>query len=105
MSPRHGRHPYLLYSGFAVALGWSGELLAKLRAGVEAKKEEGKGKGKERMREESWSEDEEWIEREGVNGEAVREGIERWRARQGWKAAVWGVGWGLAVLGIWGDGV
>lgn len=46
---------------------------------------------------------EEW-EVEGVNGEVVRDGMEVWRGRQVVRTAVWGVGWLMAVVGIWGDG-
>ena len=42
---------------------------------------------------------------EGVNGEAVREGMERWRAQMVGRTAVWGVGWAVTVVGLWGDGV
>ena len=38
------------------------------------------------------------------NGEAVHEGMERWRKRMGWKSGVWGLGWAMAVVGLWGDG-
>ncbi len=63
------------------------------------------GKGK-RMEDSS---DEEWeVEGDGgmnMNGEAVREGMERWRGRMVGRMAVWGVGWLVTVVGLWGDGV
>ena len=41
----------------------------------------------------------------GVNGEAVREGMERWRRGQLGRGVVWGVGWVVTVIGLWGDGM
>ncbi len=54
----------------------------------------------------SWTEDEEWIadEEGNVNGEVVREGMEVWKVKQKIKAGIWGVGWAMAVVGLWGDG-
>lgn len=54
------------------------------------------------------SSDEEWeVEGEGgnggMNGEAVREGMEKWRMRMVERGAVWGVGWLITVVGLWGD--
>lgn len=39
----------------------------------------------------------------GLNGEAVREGMERWRGKMVGRTAVWGVGWLVTVIGLWGD--
>ncbi len=47
---------------------------------------------------------EEWEVEEGsVNGEVLREGMEKWRGMMGWRAGIWGLAWGVAVVGIWGD--
>ena len=43
-------------------------------------------------------------EEEEVNGEVVREEMEGWRWGQGLRAGVWALGWGMSVVGIWGDG-
>lgn len=40
-----------------------------------------------------------------VNGEAVREGMEKWRGKMVGRMAVWGLGWLVTVIGLWGDGV
>lgn len=40
-----------------------------------------------------------------LNGEAVREGMEKWRGKMLGRMAVWGVGWLVTVVGLWGDGV
>ena len=66
------------------------------------------GKGKEEVRGGSESGDEEWeVEggRGGLNGEVLREGMERWRGRLVGSGVVWGVGWVVSVVGLWGDGV
>jgi hypothetical protein len=39
-----------------------------------------------------------------VNGEVVREDMERWRVGQYARAGVWGVGWCMGLVGLWGDG-
>ncbi|CAL8583629.1 hypothetical protein XPA_009250 [Xanthoria parietina] len=111
LSPPRGRHPYLLYATFATAAGWGAEAYGKIRGSKQAEQKGGavddgkrwKGLGKEG----SWTEDEEWVaDEEGkVNGEVVREGMEGWKVKQAIKAGVWGAGWVVAVLGLWGDGV
>ncbi|KAL9593044.1 MAG: hypothetical protein Q9219_007691 [cf. Caloplaca sp. 3 TL-2023] len=112
LSPSRLRHPYLLWASLAVGFGWTGEMYATVKGKVSRKKqgvEEGDltpgRKGKRAVREGSWTEDEEWVADEAnVNGEVVREGLEGWRSKQGIKAAVWGIGWAMAVVGLWGDG-
>lgn len=67
-----------------------------------------KGVSEERRGRGTQVEDEEWElegEGEGVNGEVLREGMEGWRGRQMVKGAVWGLAWGVSVVGLWGDGV
>ena len=39
-----------------------------------------------------------------VNGEALREGMEKWRGKMGVKAGIWGLAWGVSMPGLWGDG-
>ncbi|KAI4159273.1 MAG: hypothetical protein LQ346_009114, partial [Caloplaca aetnensis] len=111
LSPPRLRHPYLLWTSLAVGLGWGQEAYAKVKGKVSQKKKkeagggDGRRGGKQAVREGSWTEDEEWVAEEGnVNGEVVRQGMEGWRVKQGIKAAVWGFGWALAVVGLWGDG-
>lgn len=48
--------------------------------------------------------DEADVEMGDVNGEVVREGVERGRVVEGWKGGVWGVAFLMGVVGIWGDG-
>ncbi|KAA6411512.1 MAG: hypothetical protein FRX48_04792 [Lasallia pustulata] len=71
LSPRRGRHPYLLWTAAVVGTGWGFE---------EWVGDGGKGKGKAK---------EEGVD---VNGEVVREGLERWR-------------WGQVGRGRWRGGV
>ena len=53
--------------------------------------------------------DEEWEDggaKSGeLNGEVVRESMEKWRNNTAGKTFVWGLGWLLAVVGLWGDGL
>lgn len=42
---------------------------------------------------------------EDVNGEEVREGVERLVVGSATKAVLSGIGFAMAVIGIWGDGV
>lgn len=111
LSPSRSRHPYLLWASLAVGLGWSGEAYASVKRRVSRKKtgrENASSAGRKANRivkEGSWTEDEEWVSDEGnVNGEVVREGMNGWRVKQGLKAGVWGLGWAMAVVGLWGDG-
>ncbi len=39
-----------------------------------------------------------------LNGEVVREGMERWRGRQVLRGVGFAVAWGVSVVGLWGDG-
>ncbi len=72
----------------------------------------GKGNGNGNGASGSGSEsgDEEWeVEggsvqgEKGLNGEVVREGMERWRGVQVGRTVVFGVGWVVTVVGLWGD--
>lgn len=40
---------------------------------------------------------------EEMNGEVVRERMEAWQWNQVLKTGIWGVGFGMSVVGIWGD--
>ena len=95
LSPARGKHPYLLWASLATALGFGSEIwgyVSKTTKGKDAAHED----GDEVM--------EEWeVEDGGVNGEALREGMEKWRGRMGIKAGIWGLAWGVAVVGLWGD--
>ena len=39
-----------------------------------------------------------------VNGEVVRRGVERGRAVEAARAGIFGLGFFMAVVGVWGDG-
>lgn len=41
---------------------------------------------------------------EAVNGEVVRRSVERGRAVEAVRTGVWGLGFVMGVIGIWGDG-
>ena len=66
----------------------------------------GKGKGKSgEAREKKIGSDDEWVEAEGeVNGEEMRKSMENWMKNQAIRAGVAGLGFLMAVVGVWGDG-
>lgn len=39
-----------------------------------------------------------------LNGEVVRDGMERWRGKMMARGATFAVGWVVSVVGLWGDG-
>ncbi|KAL8822984.1 MAG: hypothetical protein Q9191_006293 [Dirinaria sp. TL-2023a] len=88
ISPPRGRHPYLLWATLATVAGFGSEIWGML-----SKKKETEDEGME-----DWE-----VEDGSVNGEVLREGMEKWRARMGWKAGIWGAAWAVAIVGIWGD--
>ncbi|KAH7115023.1 hypothetical protein B0J11DRAFT_121548 [Dendryphion nanum] len=92
LSPRRARHPYLLYTSiFAFLSGPGVDAVVGMVRG-------GKAGERERLeREASGSVDE-------INGEGVREEVERVRVVEAWRAGVSAVAWGMVVVGIWGDG-
>ena len=84
-----------------LALGTKNEVIEESGHG------NGNGSGSDRLSE-SWdveagnatpeSDDEE------LNGETVREGMEKWRGKMMLRTGMWGVAWTLCTVGIWGDG-
>jgi len=88
LSPSRAKHPYLLWATLATVAGFGSEIW-----GMVVKRKETDDEGLE-----------EWEVEEGsVNGEVLREGMEKWRGKMGWRAGIWGLAWGVAVVGIWGD--
>ncbi|KAI9789366.1 MAG: hypothetical protein M1833_002425 [Piccolia ochrophora] len=87
-SPRRGRHPYLLWTALAATLSAGGDVwFAQQRR---------KALKDRRTRDEPDS--------PTVNGEEVRNGMERFRLVQGVRAGLAGLGFAMSVVGIWGDG-
>lgn len=104
LSPPRGRHPYLLWATLAIGFGYTKEIYGSVVGRVKGKGDESRARSRTPD-----SSDEEW-EVEGastgsLNGEAVREGMEKWRGKMVGRTAVWGVGWLVTVVGLWGDGV
>ena len=66
--------------------------------------EEGNGNGSESGEEEWEVEMENAASTGSLNGEVVREGMERWRGRQMLRGVGFAVAWGVSVVGLWGDG-
>jgi len=104
LSPPRGKHPFLLWATLAVGLGYSKDIYVNLKARIsrKAKDSNGGASGSE-------SGDEDW-EVEGastgsLNGEAVREGMERWRGKQLLRGVAFAGAWLVTVVGLWGDGM
>ncbi|KAI9719662.1 MAG: hypothetical protein M1812_003433 [Candelaria pacifica] len=87
ISPSRARHPYLLWTALTVAL--SGGVDFALRPEEDMLKKGKRG---------------EVLEEEDVNGEQVRQGMERWKVVQAARAGISGLGFAMSVVGIWGDG-
>lgn len=70
------------------------------------KGEEGAGNGNgSESGEEDWEVEMENAASTGsLNGEVVREGMERWRGKQALRGVGFAVAWGVSVVGLWGDG-
>ncbi|CAF9937165.1 MAG: hypothetical protein HETSPECPRED_010582 [Heterodermia speciosa] len=95
LSPPRSKHPYLLWASLATALGFGSEIWGYVTKSMK-RKDVGSDDGLEGM--------EEWeVEDGGVNGEALREGMEKWRGKMGVKAGIWGLAWGISIVGLWGD--
>ncbi|KAF2675475.1 hypothetical protein BT63DRAFT_450463 [Microthyrium microscopicum] len=109
-SPRRLRHPYLLYTALVCQLGASTRVVdnaarklypaafsttdTKSRAEELAESAVLVGQGS------SSSENE---EEEDVNGEVVRREVEKAQAQEKIRFGVWGFGFVVGVIGIWGD--
>lgn len=89
LSPRRFRHPYLLYTSiFSYVSGPSVDLLLGWVAGSNEKRQvldlEAQG--------------------DDVNGEQVRQAVERKQFAERIKAGLVGLAFGMQVVGMWGDG-
>ncbi|KAI9737805.1 MAG: hypothetical protein M1834_009174 [Cirrosporium novae-zelandiae] len=105
LSARRGRHPYLLWVSLISAIGAVTDLFVYGQEDKQMVRKLGfKGhgyggkKGKEPMMAPMEESDED------INGETVRMGVENWRRRESVRGTFAGVAWGLAMLGLWGDG-
>lgn len=87
LSPRRNRHPYLLYTSLLALLSGPAVDYAFARAAQPT------------ARAPSFA-----AEAGDVNGEQVRQAVERMRAVEGVRAGVAGAAFAMVVVGIWGDG-
>ncbi|KAI9845709.1 MAG: hypothetical protein M1837_004542 [Sclerophora amabilis] len=87
LSPRQGRHPYLLWTASMVGLSVSGDLWLS---------RDGRSLAKSRRR---GDEDD-----APANGEEVRKSMERFQLIQGVRTGIAGLGFVMSVVGLWGDG-
>lgn len=124
LSPRGYRHPYLIYTSvfvlstrltdyFAPALfGAPADFSQKRAALAKARREKAAAKRMEQSYEvlgESTSDEalsgEDVFEEEEINGEEVRSEVELFVKNHLVQTALAGVGFMMAVVGIWGDGI
>jgi autophagy-related protein 33 len=89
LSPRRFRHPYLLYTSIFTFLSGAGVDYA-----IAAK--QGGNERRAVLDLEAQGDD--------VNGEEVRQAVERLKFTEGVRASVAGLALALQVIGIWGDG-
>lgn len=92
LAGKGGRHPYLLLTAAMPLLGLviEGARLKPVEFGVLSVDTAGaKAKGRKEV---------------DVNGEVVRGGLENWRRWGLVRGGVVAVGFGMGVMGIWGDG-
>ncbi|KAI9832765.1 MAG: hypothetical protein M1819_003985 [Sarea resinae] len=101
LSPSRARHPYLLWTSLTVLLGSVGDWAASrhMHAVITSSFSGEAGEAGEAKA------GREWEEEEVVNGEVVRGEMERGRRVWGARTAISGLAFGMAVVGIWGDGV
>lgn len=92
LSPRFARHPYLLWMTLSVGLGFLVPQAIRTRS-IEALDEaelaeQGRGRSGQEMR---------------INGEVVRDSMNGWTKVLAIQGAVWGVGWAMGTVGLWGE--
>ncbi|KAK0659513.1 hypothetical protein DIS24_g3975 [Lasiodiplodia hormozganensis] len=100
LSPPRARHPYLLWTSLVAAAGGAGVDYAMRRQNGDSETGAPDDNGSANA-ERSWVDLEKG---EDVNGEMVRNGVERFRIAEGARAAINGLAFTLGVIGIWGDG-
>lgn len=106
LSPKRARHPYLLWTALVAGASDITDLFlrptsAKTTGSVKERKPK---RGVESSYELLGDSHSEASEEEEVNGEEVRAEMEEFRFSQAVRTGVSFVGFGMAVLGIWGDG-
>lgn len=112
LAPRRARHPYLIYTAILCALGASPRIVDKIATRISPLQKQATGipdrlaRSNSEMAESavmvgqsSSSEDE-----EDVNGEVVRKAVERNQLAESVKTGLWGFGFLLSIIGIWGEG-
>ncbi|KAF1986650.1 hypothetical protein K402DRAFT_393722 [Aulographum hederae CBS 113979] len=112
-SPARGRHPYLLWTSLVAGCGpFAVDALLDRADAARAMKVRGSQSPKQKMSASRISDDgvmvgesEEEPEsgEEDVNGEEVREKVEKMQVREWWRAGVSGLAFAMGVVGVWGD--
>jgi len=113
LAPRRSRHPYLIYTAVLVGLGSSPRLVDKIATKISrskssrptlnerlARRESELAESGVMVGQSSSSDDE-----EDVNGEVVRNAVEKNQLVETIRTGFWGLGFLFSVVGIWGDGL
>jgi autophagy-related protein 33 len=124
LSPRSQKHPYLLWSSLAISTSLVTDFFipaakpSTVRTATRKNEVSRRGLSKSRQLDASYevlsgasdkesegaTSETELEEGDEVNGEEVKQGMERFVVSSVVKAALSGVGFAMAVVGVWGDG-
>lgn len=114
LSPRYGRHPYLLWTALTVALSagtdlWLSRdarrlLVKERRRAAAAATGSSNGGGSSAGNEQTPAAAAATGDSSPANGEEVKIGMERFQVAQAVRAGIAGLGFLMSVVGIWGDG-
>ncbi|MCJ1353757.1 MAG: hypothetical protein MMC33_003744 [Icmadophila ericetorum] len=89
-APRSQRQPFLLWCLSTTFIGFMGVdwfyQLRESRSPGEGRRVDGGG-----------------VREQEINGESVKEEMEHWRRVQMVRGGVWGLGFGMSIVGLWGD--
>ena len=95
-----------MWTVLTLGLGY-GDSVWSLAVGAneESNDDNGKGSNSDKLSE-SWDVEagNATPEDDDVNGEAVREGMEKWQGKMVLRTGFWGLAWVLCTVGLWGDG-
>jgi autophagy-related protein 33 len=110
LAPRRGKHPYLIWTALACGLGATPKVVDRIAARISGPSRTPSSTERSPRAEElsesgvmvgqSSSSDDE----EDINGEVVRRSVEKSQVVEQVKTGLWGLGFMMGVVGIWGDG-
>jgi autophagy-related protein 33 len=111
LSPRRSRHPYLIWTALACGLGATPKVVDRIAARVSGSSRSHSSSERSLKAEEQLSESGVMVgqsssseDEEDINGEVVRRAVEKSQVVEQVKTGLWGLGFVMGVVGIWGDG-